>query len=207
MSHLDIPTFAEDFDTLVLDIHGVVFNAPLQRFLFDIGERTREGGSALRFRWKHELRLPFWEGRIDEAVLWRSIAPGMDVAELRGELESRYTVGPLFSVVTDFPGSVWLLSNHHSPWLADRLSRFGITDRFEQVLVSDVLGAAKPDPRAFQPVVDISHQRRVLFLDDQIQNIAAARSLGLCARLVDPSGVVVTPSAGAGRHPRTERAS
>ena len=83
MNHLDIPTLAEDFDTLVLDIHGVVFNAPLQRFLFDIGERTREGGSALRFRWKHELRLPFWEGRIDEAVLWRSIAPGMDAAELR----------------------------------------------------------------------------------------------------------------------------
>ena len=207
MNHLDIPTLAEDFDTLVLDVHGVVFNTPLQRFLFDIGERTREGGSALRYRWKHELRLPFWEGRIDEDDLWRTIAPGIDPAELRSEMESRFTVGPLFALATTFPGSVWLLSNHHSPWLTDRLTRFRITDRFEQVLVSDVIGAAKPDPRAFQPVVDVARDRRVLFLDDQIQNIAAARSLGLCARLVDSSGTVMTPSAGEGQHPRTRRAS
>lgn len=194
MNRCDIHTLAEDFETLVLDVHGVVFNDPLQRFLFDVGERTREGGSALRYRWTHELRLSFWEGRIGDRELWRRLAPLMDADELRTDLESRYTVGPLFGLATSFPGSVWLLSNHHGPWLTDRLERFGIADRFERSLVSDALGAAKPDPRAFQPVVDLARHRSVLFIDDQIQNIATARSLGLCARLVDPSGAVVTPS-------------
>jgi HAD superfamily hydrolase (TIGR01509 family) len=177
-------------DLLVLDVQGVLFNKPLEAFLYDVGERTGEGGQSLQHRWQRELRTPFWTGHLDEASMWKQLARSESPSALRRELESRYERGPLWTRANTFPGEVWLLSNHRSRWLHERIARFGITDRFNRIVVSDDIGAVKPDPRAFCAVSEQCLTRSVLFVDDQIHNVEAARGLGIRAALATADGTL-----------------
>jgi HAD superfamily hydrolase (TIGR01509 family) len=172
-------------DLLVLDVHGVIFNNPLAGFMHDLGERTGEGGPELLDRWHTELRVPFWRGELDEAGLWARLAPGAVPSELRRDLELRYTSGPLFDLVNAWPQRLWILSNHRTDWLMDRLDRFGIADRFDRILVSDRLGHIKPHPEVFREVRQASLNASVFFVDDQQKNISAARQLAIPAALAD----------------------
>jgi FMN phosphatase YigB (HAD superfamily) len=100
---------------------------------------------------------------------------------LRADLERRYRPGPWFDWVVAHDGPIWLLSNHRSDWLLPRLERFGLADRFERVLVSDELGAAKPSPTAFAALVD---QPSMVFFDDSRRNVEAAAALGITSHVV-----------------------
>jgi FMN phosphatase YigB (HAD superfamily) len=167
---------------VVLDVHGVVINNPFPGFLRDLGDRTSVGGDELLRRWRARWRRPFWEGAITEDELWEAIAPGLDAAELRADLESRYRPGPWFQFVTRYDGPMWLLSNHRSAWLLPRLERFGVADRFDRILVSDALGAAKPSALAFAP---LRLHGNVVFFDDSPCNVAAAAEAGIESHLVE----------------------
>ena len=177
-------TVADGVDLMVLDVHGVVFNAPLTAFIAELGVRSGAGAGVFGELWTQRLREPFWAGRLTELELWAALAPGHDPHVLRVDLEARYAPGPLLAPVLAHPGPVWLLSNHRSDWLHDRLDRFGIHDRFERIIVSDAIGAAKPSHRAFAMVTDAIGARRACFVDDQERNVVASRSFGLPARLV-----------------------
>jgi FMN phosphatase YigB (HAD superfamily) len=186
MNQVDINHLDPDrTELLVLDAHGVVFNNPMAEFLRDLGGQTGEGGESLLDRWHAEFRTPFWEGRLGEDQLWHGLAPRMSASDLRRQLESRYTPGPLFEVATTWPHRLWILSNHRTTWLTDRLGRFGIAERFERVLVSDAMGRAKPHPAAFVAVQQAARLTSVTFIDDQPRNVRAARQLGIIASLLD----------------------
>ena len=175
------PSKLPDGGLLVLDAHGVVINNPFPGFLRDVGDRVDIGGDELTRRWRERWRLPFWEGDISEAEMWKAIAPRLDPVELRNDLESRYRPGPWFQFVTRHDGPMWLLSNHRTEWLLPRLERFGVADRFERILVSDALGAAKPSPAAFAA---LQPRNDVVFFDDSACNVGAARELGIEAYVV-----------------------
>jgi HAD superfamily hydrolase (TIGR01509 family) len=195
MNHLD----PGDIDLLVLDAHGVVFNNPMVKFLRDLGDRTGEGGEAVHHRWHTQFRTPFWEGRLGEDELWHRLAPSIPASELRNELECRYTPGPLFEAAAKWPRRLWILSNHRTDWLSNRLERFGIAEHFEQVLVSDTIGHAKPHPAAFCAVRHAAQHTSVFFIDDQPRNVTAARQLGI------PAAVVVdTPALATAVHNREQ---
>jgi glucose-1-phosphatase len=166
---------------VVLDVHGVVFTNPFPAFIREIGERVGIGGDELFRRWRARWRQPFWEGSITEAEMWEGIAPGLDAAELRSDLEHRYRRGPWFDFVCGHDGPMWLLSNHRTDWLLPRLERFQVADRFERILVSDALGAAKPSPRAFDA---LRTRGDAVFFDDSPCNVSAARALGIDAHVV-----------------------
>jgi putative hydrolase of the HAD superfamily len=170
---------------IVLDVHGVVISNPFPGFLREIGERVGLGGDELLRRWRAYWRLPFWEGSITEAEMWDAVAPGLDAAQLRSDLERRYQRGPWFEFVMQHDGPMWLLSNHRTDWLMPRLDRFGLTGRFDCILVSDALGAAKPSPMAFAP---LRTRDDTVFFDDSPCNVEAARALGIAAHLVEPIG-------------------
>lgn len=174
----------EVVDLLVLDAHGVIFNTPLTGFLHDLGEMTGEGGVDLIARWRSEIREPFWNGSLDETTMWQLVAPALPPDELRRDLECRYEPGPLFDLVADWPNDLWILSNHRTNWLAARLARFGITEHFDKIIVSDSVGSSKPRPAAFDEVTVASSERRVLFIDDQFKNVSASRRLGVPAAVV-----------------------
>ena len=160
-----------------------------------------EGADAIMQRWIDEERLDFWEGRTTPEQLWRSLFPGDSPAMLTAALERSYGPGPLYEYVASTTRRMWLLSNHRSGWLLPRLVRFGLGDRFERVLVSDVLAAAKPGPRAFDPLCRAAKSASVCLVDDSAANVDAARAVGLDAHLVVPTRPI-TSSTGTGTSPR-----
>lgn len=171
-----------DGSLIVLDVHGVVISNPFPGFLREVGERVGLGGDEMLRRWRAYWRLPFWEGSITEAEMWEAVAPGLDAARLRSDLERRYQRGPWFEFVMQHDGPMWLLSNHRTDWLMPRLDRFGLTGRFECTLVSDALGAAKPSPMAFEA---LRARDDTVFFDDSPCNVEAARALGIAAHVVE----------------------
>ena len=189
-----------DADIIVLDAHGVVFNNPLPTFLNRVGERTGESGPDLLIRWRTSIRVPFWCGDIDDAEMWAVLAPELDPSDLRAELEKEYEPGPLFSAVTaPSDRELWLLSNHRSDWLHERLERFGLIGRFDRLLISDRLGVPKPCPQAYRHLEEASRNASLVFVDDSHSNVRAARDLGINSHHVEefadthPSIHVSTP--------------
>ena len=73
-----------------------------------------------------------------------------------------------------------LLSNAPEP-LAQAIDHSPWSRHFDQRYYSCRLGAAKPDPRAFQIVLRDRGAKpdEVLFIDDRAENTAAARNLGM----------------------------
>ncbi len=180
-----------DQPVIALDVHGVVLNNPLPGFIDDVGESTGVGIPAIRHRWRTELRLGFWEGRLSDDEMWGRLAPGCDATQLRRDLEHRYTLGPFGAFVELHTGPIWLLSNHRTDWLMARLDRFGLTERFERIYISDAIGAAKPSDRAFSVLTD---RTGLHYYDDSNRNVNAARKLGITASVVTGSSTPVPVS-------------
>jgi HAD superfamily hydrolase (TIGR01549 family) len=100
------------------------------------------------------------------------------------ELEAAYELGPASPHLQRWSRQVplWLLSNHRSPWLLPRLERFELTKFFQRVIISDVIGAAKPEPAAYAEILErTTSPASALFVDDQNRNVAAAAKIGLTA--------------------------
>ena len=179
-------------ELFVLDAHGVVLSNPLPRFLDRVAERTGQDPGALRARWSRELRTPAWTGEIGDDELWERLTGERPASrEWRALLERSYEPGPAAPHLDRWSERVplWILSNHRSRWLEPRLERFGLRGAFERVLVSDRIGAAKPEAGAFTPILE--HARSpssVLFLDDRARNVEAARRLGLQALRLGAAG-------------------
>ncbi len=169
---------------LVLDGQGVVFNRPLPSMLHQLAIDTDQTPESVWQRWYRELRVPFWTGKITETDLWKKLSQRslIDGASLQANLESAYDYGPAAAHLARWSMHVpiWLLSNHRSDWLLQRLDRFQLVHFFERILVSDAIGAAKPDPLAFTPILQsIENPSTALFVDDHERNVQAAFKLGL----------------------------
>jgi FMN phosphatase YigB (HAD superfamily) len=187
--------FVQPDGVLALDVHGVVLNNPLPRFIAELGTRTGVGAEQTLTTWRRELRVPFWTGTIGDDEMWARLAPGLDPVALRNDLEDRYEPGPLFGVVQDgstgegdVAHETWLLSNHRHDWLVARLDRFGILPNFDKILVSDAIGAAKPSAAAFAHLAGVAG---LVYIDDNRWNVESARQLGIDATLI--SDVVLDP--------------
>jgi putative hydrolase of the HAD superfamily len=76
--------------------------------------------------------------------------------------------------------AVALLSND-SFALTDKLSKLGIADLFDPLIISAQIGVMKPDSRAFQTALDRLKRpaEAVIFIDDIPANIEGARKLGI----------------------------
>ncbi len=176
-------------ELLVLDAQGVVLNKPLIEFLVELASRTNRSPEALIEHWRTQVRLPAWTGAITDDAIWDALSvngeAGFDPHAL---LESRYQTGPAAQHLARWSHDVpiWLLSNHRSHWLTPRLKRFDLHRYFERILVSDTLGVAKPDPRAFDPILAVvENPASVLFVDDLDRNLRAAQALGISTVLAD----------------------
>jgi len=127
----------------------------------------------------------------DGATTWWRALVGGDRRDWGARLEAVYAPGPAAPRLPAWAAkvTVWLLTSHRTAWIEHRLERFGLRFWFSRVLVSDALGALKPETAVFAPL--LAHVRdpaTVLFVDDQEKNVTAAGSLGLSAVLADPVG-------------------
>jgi putative hydrolase of the HAD superfamily len=169
-------------ELLVLDVHGVVLTNPLMAFLGQLAEATGQSPAEVKTRWRDELRARTWTGQIREDELWRCLAGDFGGQPWRDLLEAQYELGPAAPHMRWWSQRVpiWLLSNHRSDWLMPRLDRFGLTGYFERTIISDVIGAMKPDPAAYRHVTaHVTEPALAMFVDDRSRNVATAASLGL----------------------------
>jgi FMN phosphatase YigB (HAD superfamily) len=171
-------------ELLVLDAHGVVLTNPFFAFLEQLARATSQSSDEVQQRWRSELRTPAWTGELAEDKLWQRLTGSENGRHWREVLEAAYELGPAAPHLQRWSRQVpiWLLSNHRSPWLLPRLERFGIKEFFERVVISDVIGAAKPEPAAYVDILErTTSPASALFVDDQDRNVAAAAKIGLTA--------------------------
>jgi len=74
-----------------------------------------------------------------------------------------------------------LLSNASHGYLLPIMRDLGLDTLFDEIFVSSQLGFAKPDPRAFNNVLQSMNTKPEdsIMIDDSVQNIAGAASLGM----------------------------
>lgn len=168
---------------LVLDGQGVVFDAPIKRFLSAFARRNDLDYSALLGRWQDRLRQLAWSGEIDDETLWTELAgKDVDVHETMLELGESYRPGPAACCLDRWSQHlpIWLLSNHRSHWVLPQLVSMNLAGVFERLLISDETGIVKPDPQAFAQLLNGQVVASdILFVDDQLHNTQAAEELGL----------------------------
>ncbi|MBA3397471.1 MAG: hypothetical protein H0T89_32900 [Deltaproteobacteria bacterium] len=177
-------------ELLVLDGQGVVFNDPLATFLAQLADATGQDRGAVLARWRDDVREHAWRGAIDDAAMWSALA-GNDPEDWGARLEAAYAPGPAAPWLPGWAAlvPVWLLTNHRAAWIEQRLERFALRRWLSRVLVSDAIGALKPEPPVFAPLLGhVRDPATVLVVDDQKKNVAAAAGLGLSAVLADPEG-------------------
>lgn len=172
-------------ELLVLDAHGVIFNAPFASLLHKIATETGQTHVAIRHRW-NIMRADFWSGRLDEAKFWSELTGSTsdDGDRWRNWLENATELGPAAPSLERWSRyvPVWLLSNHRSDWLLPRLARFGLDRYLERILVSDRLNTVKPEPASFVSLLTTQRPAKtILFIDDSLPNVEAARRLGIMA--------------------------
>lgn len=168
---------------LVLDGQGVVFDAPIKRFLRLFARSNGVDCVEVASRWEHQLRYLAWTGAIDDESLWTALAgKKVSVEETMCSLSASYRPGP----VAEYLGlwsqlvPIWLLSNHRSHWVLPQLDLLNLTDAFQRLLISDTTGVVKPDTSAFGQLFSGEIAAGdILFVDDQEHNVRAAERLGL----------------------------
>ena len=82
------------------------------------------------------------------------------------------------------------LSNDVSRWSRKLRARFGLDALVSPWIVSGDVGYRKPSPEIYAALLAATRARpdEVLFIDDRIANVTAARALGIEAMLYDPTG-------------------
>lgn len=78
---------------------------------------------------------------------------------------------------------VYALSNFATVKFAIARNMFDFLGEFDHAVISGHVGVVKPDPRIFEILFERSGRRpeELLFIDDQLKNVEAARALGMPA--------------------------
>ena len=168
---------------LVLDGQGVVFDAPIKRFLLSFSQHNELDYEIVEQRWENRLRMLAWTGAIDDDALWNELAnKTVDLQQTIESLKASYQPGPVADYLHSWSQQlpIWLLSNHRSHWVLPQLESLNLSHTFQRLLVSDNTGCVKPDPAAFAPLLDGNlSPGDILFVDDQLHNLQSAEKLGL----------------------------
>lgn len=125
-------------------------------------------------------------GTIEEEAYWSALerASGQGAHSIRDEWYGNIREIPgMFLLVEKARArqSVALCSNAASWFFAAVEERVGISARFDRVIVSSEIGAAKPDARIYEVALGRMGLRshEAVFVDDRPENVAAAESAGM----------------------------
>jgi len=157
-----------------------------------------------RRRWEHKLGLPLYavdqivhgsrswrqaqSGVITDAEYWADVAAQLGLDEVcLAEFRRDYFGGDhLDPDMAQFiralrPRYQTALLSNASPQLNDLLGELGVTDLFDVIVISGVVGVQKPDPAIYRIVLErlALEPAETIFVDDFIQNIQTAQTLGM----------------------------
>jgi putative hydrolase of the HAD superfamily len=131
-------------------------------------------------------------GRVPEEKWWEVVRQRLgvsagDLLALRADLDRRERPDfELLQVVRDLGGRTkqGIVSN---AWggMRERLSAQGINLLFDEIVISAEVGVAKPDTRIFEIALEQLRvpATRCIFIDDTVENVEAASSLGMAGYL------------------------
>jgi len=139
--------------------------------------------------------IPEWRaaqtGTLSLADYWQAVAQHLNLdQDLVNQLaEDFYSGDMLDTTLINYVNTlrqnghpVALLSND-SPALKDRLRTLGIDHLFDPLVISACIGVMKPDPAAYQAVLQGRSPENAIFIDDLPANIEGARALGITSVL------------------------
>ena len=175
----------------MLDGQGVIFDSPIKQFLARFASAHRVDYEDIERKWETRLRELAWRGQVSDEQLWHELAGRpVDARQIMLWLRTMYRPGPAERYLAGWAKIVpiWMLSNHRSAWLLPRLESRGLTQVLDKILISDRTGFIKPEPEAFELLLEGKRVARdILFVDDQLHNVEAAESLG-CRVVLAASG-------------------
>ena len=176
---------------LALDAMGVLYEAG-----DDVAELlvpfARRNGSTASTAAIEAAYLEASLGRIDATAFWQRI--GLDA-----ELEDRYLaqhrlvdgVRELLTIASTVFSRVCCISNDVPAWSAKLRRSFGLESPISPWFISGELGVRKPDSDIYRQAIaqlDVA-AHRILFVDDRVKNLDAARRFGINTVLFDPKDV------------------
>lgn len=169
--------------------------AAINQDLWEAYERREIGADALRStRWRRYLTALEVDADAEEigAEYLAEFAAGAHVMEGADEALATLAAHTTVIAVTNGFGDV-----QHQ-----RLERCGLDRYFSGVVVSDAVGAAKPDPRIFDVAFELAghppRDRTVIIGDSLTSDIAGGRAYGIRTVWINPFGA--TPE----EHPRPD---
>jgi putative hydrolase of the HAD superfamily len=179
---------------------------PVQAVIFDIGGvLIRTEDLEPRRKWERRFGLPDWglskivwddnlasreatRGRADAEAVWAEVARRLsltsaDLAELRGDF---FRGDRLDTDLMAFIGSLrpryktGIISNAWPEARAELQDHIN-AETFDDIVFSSEVGLAKPDPAIFQRALARLNipPAGAVFVDDFVENIEAARALGM----------------------------
>jgi glucose-1-phosphatase len=132
-------------------------------------------------------------GLMSEEAVWQNVANKLNLSPCeRKEFQSAFWAGDkldqdLINFLKDCQNkyTTALLSNAWEGARTQLAEKYGIKEgkTVDQILFSSELGVAKPDPKIYQILVERMNCNfnELLFVDDFIENIIAAKKLGIIA--------------------------
>lgn len=198
---------------VLFDLGGVVVRTPFE-LVPALESRRALAAGALGLHGPFDPgRDELWQrrvsGEISERGYWQEQAARIDPgASVETADSTRWLMRELYDVAEDLivrPEVVALLdgfdgrglrvaaltndlSRHHSAAWIERITTF---TRFDPLIDLSDFGTFKPDPAAYRHALDVlgGPPDSLLFIDDQVENVSAAREAGIPTVLFDPTDV------------------
>ena len=133
----------------------------------------------------------FFHGQITEAAFWRALIQKhhwpITVTELKKLIRAHMTeidgTRAIIEKLKENGYKLGLLSVHTKEWVEHCETKFGYHQLFQSVMYSFEVGLSKPDPKAFELVLEKLQAKpaECLFIDDSERNVQAAQQLGMQA--------------------------
>jgi len=182
----------ENAGCLMLDMGKVLLDIDPRKFAHKMKLLTGLDEQRLARIFLHNGLVPKYEtGRIDETTFYREVCSKCGVAIPRQDFEaawnSIFNSRPILPerLLSTLSGKtrLWILSNTNKLHFDYISAHFSFLRYFEGYVLSHEVGALKPDPSIFASALKRAQALPpdVLFVDDQIANVEAARQMGMDA--------------------------
>jgi putative hydrolase of the HAD superfamily len=130
-------------------------------------------------------------GQIDTTTFWKGMGvdPALEDDYLAGHRLIDGTREALLRLQQRF-SRIACLSNDVADWSAKLRRRFGLETWIDPWFISGDLGMRKPSPEIYRLAIERldAQQQGVVFVDDRLRNLDAAKALGIRTALLDVRG-------------------
>lgn len=176
---------------LVLDVAGVLITNFSPGFWNETASVSGITYEELTYLFAEEIRKPLWTGEVGEEDFWFWLAKycPADPLELKKQLFKNLKTMRAFDLIPKWSeqADIHLVSNHRSEWLEGLLAP--IQPYLTSVTISSEEGCCKPDLQIYHIVASkLASANNIIYVDDQMRNLAPAEALTWTSVLADPEG-------------------